>query len=102
MEKYKPKTKRVFSNYRVIVEVDEPWTSEKDPDKLHEHWQGRLNSVVADIKRHVDGCAQVYPDWDLEDVCIHCKSTPEPDPETGEPVCCGKAGEDYEKAGGTP
>lgn len=101
---HKPKIKRVFSNYRITIEVDEPWTSEKDPQKLHEYWLSAMNSVINDIKRHVDGCVRIDPDWNSEEVCIYCESDPESDPETGQPMCCNKAVADYdtahEKAGG--
>lgn len=98
MDKHTPKTKQVFDNYEIIIEIEEPWILDKDPQKAHETWKAKLATVIADINRHVDGCMRINPHWNKRNVCIYCESEPEPDPETGAPFCCDKAVADYEAA----
>lgn len=99
MTEYKPKTKTLYEDYHIRVEVDDPgsWTNEKDPEKLHERWQSSLASVARDIKRHVDDVINIQPYWNVRKVCVYCESTWELD-DDGHPVCCNEAVEDFEKA----
>ena len=82
---------KLKTGFRVCATVDD-YTWEKDPVKRANILQQRADDLKADIKRHCDGHTSVWVEWDSE--CSYCKRNWETD-ESGEPVCCAKAQEDW-------
>lgn len=83
-------------NHRVIVE---PWSY----GKYDEKWvQGKCESIMSDIKRHVDDIGQVWIESDVEATCSHCgyswevsQDDSDPDFPKGTPLCCQKAIDEF-------
>jgi hypothetical protein len=88
---YRPRTVRAVKSAQVAFYLpthhpylDRPYSVDELERRAHE--------VVAAVKRHVDMMSgeTVYPEVVTHDVCVHCASDPEPEPD-GYPTCCGKA-----------
>lgn len=89
-------------NFRVIVEPDEPWPRK---DATYEKWVSNCNDLIKDIKRHVDGFVDIR--WDSDTLCSFCgaeweteTSKNDPDIPYGQPLCCEKAVEEWERQQG--
>jgi protein-arginine kinase activator protein McsA len=72
-------------NYRVVVEprglgdfgsvrMSDSFI-ERDQEKLQKRYKARCESIVEDIKRHVDDVSHAYVESDEAAVCSHCGST---------------------------
>lgn len=79
------------SNFRVIVEP-----------RTHIYGvalsfvESDCETMVEEIKRHVDNVSRVYVDYDTDEICSHCGYTWVVD-ETGLPQCCTKAQKEFEE-----
>lgn len=83
-------------NYRVVVEPkrlgnlgfltvsDE--RIEPDPEKREQEYKSRCESIIDQIKRHVDSVGWVGLVWDAETRCSYCGHV-----EDGDPDCCNRA-----------
>lgn len=79
-------------NYRVVVE---PRMYTYIRRYLTEEQYRRVcNEIIEQIKRHVDDVLDVQIEFDSEYTCEYCENTWEED-ENGEPMCCGKAQEEW-------
>ena len=81
-------------NYRVVVEP-RMYTHIRR-DFTEKQYRDACNGIIEQIKRHVDNVLYVEIKFDSEYVCEFCGSTWEED-ENGEPMCCGKAQEEFNK-----
>lgn len=79
----------IRENFRVVVEVDEDFTLTSDPRQKERILERRAKSVIAEIRRHVDGIKSSYIISDR--VCEHCGYGWE-DP----PGCCSKACDEWD------
>lgn len=82
------------TNWRVVIE----------PDDKYRRWDERgyreaCEEILAQVKRHVDDNQYARVEFDTEEACEFCKYTWETE-ESGEPVCCGKAIEEWRKTQG--
>jgi hypothetical protein len=88
--------KKVHSDYRVVVYIDEPWMF-----KTHRSCVAACNRVESDINRHVDGITHTEIDWDTAILCEFCDNEwdvceeYDPDCELGEPYCCTEAQREF-------
>mgnify|MGYP001573439519 CR=1 FL=1 len=82
----------VRENFRVVCFVDE-FTTFANHDEKTRIIERRAKQIRDDIKRHIDGIASHQIEWDT--VCEFCGATWETDPDTKEPVCCGRAQEQF-------
>lgn len=80
------------SNYRVVVE---PKTHIYGIALSEDAVKGDCREIVDQIKRHVDDVCRVDIEFDTEAVCSHCGYGWELDEETGAPVCCNKAVDEF-------
>jgi hypothetical protein len=85
---------RVALNFRVVASVDESYSFETDAAKKQLVFAKRAKELEAEIRRHCDGFAQTWIEYDSE--CSHCGLSWETE-KTGEPVCCTKAQEEWER-----
>ena len=53
------------------------------------------NGIEQEIKRHVDDISHTGVFWDTTYECSHCKYEWDADPETGEPLCCQAAQQEW-------
>ena len=58
------KTER--TNFRVVVEPVAPWSLMED------HVRMTCQSIIDDIRRHVDDVRDARMEWDNERTCEHC------------------------------
>ncbi len=99
-------TKR--NNWRVVLEPQLPgnvadYVIEPDEDKRNEKYRRLCDDIVSDVRRHVNDVSNVFTECDTEEVCQHCGYKWEEDESSGEPLCCGKAVEEFhEKEEVTP
>ena len=72
-------------NFRIVIE---PATYHVQDEKYIE---STCKQIVDNVKRHVDDVSSVGYKFDTEVTCSFCGLYWETDKETGEPVCCTKA-----------
>ena len=84
---------KVRENFRVVADVDDTYTYERDPQKREKAIANRAEDLKKAIERHCDGI-QGYASvkWDV--ICSYCGNVWE-EFENGEPACCGKAQEEW-------
>lgn len=70
-------------------------TTERRAKEL-DRWADDFNSFIKD-HRSQDGM-HLYVQRETEDQCSHCHCQWETDDDTGEPVCCTAAGQEWAKA----
>jgi uncharacterized Fe-S cluster-containing MiaB family protein len=70
-------------NFRVEVFPDTFLVDKEDYKRMISN----CNSIIDDIKRHVDDVDRMEIEYDVEVLCSHCKSEWEEE-STGKPVCC--------------
>jgi len=91
-------------NFRVVVEprglgdfgyvrTSDSFAYPKQKDQEKEY-RNRCDDIIEQIKRHVDNIRCVEMLFDSEYICEHCGCIWGED-ENGEPVCCGKAQEEF-------
>lgn len=80
------------SNYRVVVE---PITHVYGIALSEDTVKGDCREMAEQIKRHCDSVGRVDVEFDSDEVCSHCGYGWELDEETGEPVCCNKAIDEF-------
>ena len=83
-------------NFRLVVEIDERAYSylRNDQDRLEKALLGECDTIKSQIRRHIDGAGNMYPEWDTSITCSHCGYNWEED-ENGVPVCCQEAIDEY-------
>ena len=98
-EDYKPKTEKIYSNYRLEVGIAEPyWSfSKEDP---HTQKRRALEALSKSIQRHVDDVGHLAQRWDIDEVCAFCGYEWVNATEEGVPACCDDAQKDYEQQTG--
>ena len=91
-------------NYRVVVEPNRSYWTRGDLKELEEEKRNTCESIVDDIKRHVDDVNSVEVIFDESEICEFCQTEWEVWEEEefedggyikGEPVCCNKAGDEF-------
>lgn len=95
---YTPKTQTIYSNYRIEVELENPWFyNHKTPEEKHASMLRELErlriSAICNIEHH----GSIRTKFDHEVRCQFC-GTPweEAIDDEGVPWCCSKAQSDYE------
>jgi hypothetical protein len=89
-----------YSNYRVTVLPAEPWIFKGNtPQEIHQAWLREANTLLEQIKRHVDS-EWAGVEFDRTEVCEFCEEPYEGsiDLETGEPACCSAAQSEWVEA----
>ena len=81
-------------NFRVVVEP--PMYTVIRSDYTEKQYRSACDEIVQQIKRHVDNVQYVSTECDSKYICEYCGYTWEED-ETGEPMCCGKAQEEFKE-----
>lgn len=97
--------KTFYSNYRVVVDVDEPWIlSEKTEEEKRKLFQRDADDVKAQIERYVDGINNISVVWDTDETCSYCgynwevnEDENDKDYKLGQPVCCDKAMDEWDR-----
>ena len=90
-------------NYRVVVEPNRSYWNRGDLKELEEDKRNTCESIVDDIKRHVDDIQSVDVEFDESEICEFCQRVWEIWEEEsedggyikGEPVCCNKAMDEF-------
>lgn len=78
-----PPTKMHRDNYRLLVDVSDPWLLAGDEDKRHEERMRAAEDLKRKIQRHVDGYGMITIELDALQMCAYC-GRPWEDP----PHCC--------------
>lgn len=83
--------KLITSNYRVVVDVAEPWMlGKKTDEEIHKYWMTAANDLQAQIKRHVDGIGGISIEYDQDHFCEHCYAVWSSDSDVFNGGCCDK------------
>ncbi|MCK9245231.1 MAG: hypothetical protein M0R74_15485 [Dehalococcoidia bacterium] len=89
---------RKLENFRVIVipaDIMRIYFSKSDDSYRDE--KRTCHEIVDNIKRHIDDVEDVYMDFETKEICSFCERIWEED-DTGCPVCCQDAIDEYEKS----
>ena len=80
--------KNVLISAHVIVDVPAPYFP--DSPTFIERYQIAADSIVKNIRRHVDDIGHVYVENEYQDECEHCGSQWTEDSSTYNGGCCAK------------
>lgn len=95
---YSPNVYTYRSGYHLRVEPYVGWYLEEETTTPQQHAArvAHLHRIQDEINRHVDDVAWSGVRWDTTEIrCIYCHLVFEQDPETGEPLCCQRATDDW-------
>ncbi len=95
-----------YENYRFVSEPCPSRMTEPCYDEnTHNQQAHKMGAMARQLTALCDAAGipvQAFrADWDRVKFCSHCKSAWEIDEETGEPVCCDKAIDEFRVAAGT-
>lgn len=95
---YTPKTQTIYSNYRIEVELETPWSyNHKTPEEKHASMLRDLAHLNSAAWRHLDNHDGISSHFDREVCCQFCGETwDDTVDDDGVPWCCNKAQSDYE------
>ena len=85
-----PINKNVLIETRIVVEIDESWIFEKDPQKRHQAINRHSEDIVSSIKRHVDDIRSAHVEHEYESQCEYCDAVWSEESETFNGGCCDK------------
>lgn len=94
---YTPKTQAIYSNYRIEVELEDPWFyNHKTPDEKHRSMTRDLEDLRSAAIRHLEYHAGISSHFDRKVCCQFCGENWEGAvDEDGIPCCCEEAQNDY-------
>jgi len=106
--------KIIKENFRVVIEPKGlgdfglAWASDSigcsDEEERAKMYERRCRDIVAQVKRHIDNIGWIGVEYDVREICEYCgnewevnQDPNDPDWELGQPLCCDKAIEEWEK-----
>lgn len=95
---YTPKTQTIYSNYRIEVQLENPWFyNHKTPEENHVSMLRDLEDLRIAANRHLEYHAGISSHYDREVSCKFCGDTwDDAVDDDGVPWCCQEAQDDYE------